>query len=160
MGGRAGKIPGMESWLPIPGYEGCYEASDLGAIRSLPRNGTRGGPMRTWINAGGYPTVGLRRDGKLTTWQVHKLIAATFIGPCPPGQVVRHYDGDHANVAARNLLYGTPSQNNLDTVRHGRNHNGSKTHCTAGHEYAIHGIQRRTGGRRCRACDLARSHKA
>jgi NUMOD4 motif/HNH endonuclease len=142
----------MERWLPIPGYEGIYEASDLGAIRSLPRPGTRGGLMHTWINAGGYPTVGLRRDGQLVTWQVHKLIALTFIGECPEGELVRHRDGVHANVSAANLEYGTPGQNNLDTVRHGRNHNANKTHCVAGHDYAVHGAPRATGGRRCRQC--------
>jgi hypothetical protein len=50
---------------------------------------------------------------------VHKLVAEAFLGPCPPGQQVRHLDGNNQNNAATNLTYGTKRENELDKMRHG-----------------------------------------
>ena len=93
----------MEIWKPIPSYEGFYEASDLGRIRSVahvtkhPRNGSmplnRMGKIRKpRYDKNGYAVINLSKDGKIKTHKVHRLIAQTFV-PNP-----HNYDQiDHIN---------------------------------------------------------------
>ena len=61
---------GPERWLPVPGYEGLYEVSDLGQVRSLPRptkRGIRGGNVLKHVSSGyGYPVVCIRKNGRGT----------------------------------------------------------------------------------------------
>lgn len=57
--------------------------------------------------------------GRHHRWDVHRLVAHVFHGPCPPGQEVRHLDGDSSNNNATNLAYGTRHQNMADARRHG-----------------------------------------
>jgi hypothetical protein len=120
----------MECWAAIPDYEGLYEASDAGRIRSLSRLdrlGRRCGRiLKPHALPAGYLQVGLSRDGKVRQFYVHRLVAATFIGPCPEGMEVRHWDGDPANNAVPNLLYGTHKDNSADMIRHGRTIAGTR----------------------------------
>ena len=121
----------MEQWLPIPGWEGFYGASDLGRIRSVPRPHCCGCVLKPRpLPKTGYLQVGLSREGKVTMSYVHRLVAATFIGPCPEGQEVRHGDGNPANNKLSNLKYGTHGQNGQDMIRHGRTHPGAR-HCAS-----------------------------
>jgi len=157
----------MTTWRPIPGWRGYYEASDTGLIRSIPRtvHHPRGGArnlkgrvLRPSRNHKGYQIVVLARDGKRFAYAVHRLVAETFLGPLPDGLVTCHIDGDNQNNAASNLRYATASENNLDIVRHGRNHNVNKTHCPQGHEYSPGNVLKNTDrGRRCRTCHNERS---
>lgn len=130
----------MEEWREIPGYEGLYEASTEGRIRSLPRETLhhtgkviiRGGRvLKGCVAHRGYQRVSLSRDGKPYLSYVHALVAAAFIGPRPPGQLVRHFDGNPVNNRPTNLLYGTGVDNMADaaahgTLRRGENHNMAK----------------------------------
>jgi hypothetical protein len=156
-----------ERWRPVVGYEGFYEVSDLGRVRSLPhwrrskansRSFHAGRLLRLPIASGGYPQAHLSMDGRTRCIHVHRLVAAAFIGGCPDGQLVRHLDGDPANNVLANLSYGTPHENQLDKVRHGRCHNARKTHCKYGHPFDQENtwIERKSDGtfqtRRCRAC--------
>lgn len=120
-----------EIWKPIPGYEGRYEASDQGRIRSVPRkvrgchwNGAefqRSVPGRILkpgrYNDSGHLSVVLGRgtNGR----PVHQLVLLTFVGPPPEGMEVCHNDGDPANNALTNLRYDTRRNNILDSYRHG-----------------------------------------
>lgn len=156
-----------ERWRPIPGYEGAYEASDLGRIRSVRRTATdRGGRTRTWkgrvlrlkLNADGYPVAGLTRDNVTRSHLAHRLAALAFLGPCPPGQEVRHLDGNPANGALANLAYGTKSENAQDTLRHGTHPSARKTHCKWGHPFDESNTYVRPGPgvhRVCRTCRRA-----
>ena len=99
-----------ERWLPVVDYEGLYEVSDLGRVRSLPRNGTLGGLIRT-RPAVHHFRVNLWRDDKMETVPVHTLVARAFLGPRPEGQEVCHGPaGTWVNDLA-NLSYGTPAKN-------------------------------------------------
>jgi hypothetical protein len=145
----------FETWAPIPGYEGRWEASTEGRIRSLPRPRTKGGILKQRVNKRGYLSVTLGRE----THEVHRLIASAFLGPKPPDCEVRHVDRDRLNTRASNLAYGTRSQNNLDKRWHGTDHNVAKTHCPQGHPYFGDNLLRipsRPTVRYCRTCNEQR----
>ncbi len=148
-----------ECWLPVPGYEGLYEISDLGNVKSIPRRRTRGGLLSVTIGKRGYPKVSLCKDGRQSTHEVHRLVAAAFIGMSPEGQEVRHKDGDTLNPRARNLEYGTRSENNLDAVRHGTHWKSAITHCPQGHPYDEANTRWYRNSRYCKACHRARSSR-
>jgi hypothetical protein len=148
-----------EEWRAIPGYEGLYLVSSLGAVRSLPRYRCRGGLMKTPINKNGYPEVNLTRLGAQKVHQVHALVLLAFCGPRPDGLVIRHLNGNPADPRLDNLTYGTCGENMADCVQHGRHKNRRKTHCPAGHPYDeanTYILPSRPGARYCKAC--AREH--
>jgi hypothetical protein len=150
-----------EEWRPIPGWEGAYEASNLGRVRSL-RGGHRWGRVlkpHIRTTSGGYPQVSLGLNG---TTCVHVCVAGAFLGPRPPGHQVRHLDGDPLNNRVENLAWGTPSENQHDKIQHGRHQEVNKTHCPQGHPYDEANTHRATDRegrprwRKCRACNRAR----
>ncbi len=121
----------LERWLPVVGYEGLYEVSSHGRVRSLDRPRPQQAVGRgMWPRKGrilklrrdsrtGYLTVGLSAHGKQTTRKVHALVAEAFIGPRPKGQYVRHGSADKTDNRACNLCYGTPAENSADALRDG-----------------------------------------
>lgn len=109
-----------EEWRAIPGYEGMYEASNLGRIRSLDRwVGARGGKKRRvrgrvrkqWERPDRRSTVTLTVDRQAKTFTTHRLVADAFLGSRPEGTQVNHRDGNPRNNAVTNLEYVTPSGN-------------------------------------------------
>ena len=157
----------MESieWRPVPGYEGLYEVSNDGQVRSLdrpPRDGragTRGRVMRaTRSGRGGYLAVGLSKEGKVTRVTVHRLVALAFLGETQgDGPVVRHIDGNATNNVPENLAWGTVAENNRDLVRHGTHYShfrGAQT-CVNGHPFDEKNTHYGDGRRSCRACRAA-----
>lgn len=108
-----------ERWLPVPDYPN-YEASDLGRIRRAQpaRNSWAGRVLKASIR-NGYPSVDLSHDGVRQTMSVHRLIAAAFIGPCPPGQEVNHVDGTKTNNRPANLEYISSSANQKHAYQRG-----------------------------------------
>jgi hypothetical protein len=154
-----------EQWRPVVGYEGLYEVSDLGRVRSLPRVALRSNGVPYTIRErvlrpqrnSKHVNVTLYKDGVAQTPLVHRLVLAAFVGPCPPGQQARHWDDVGTNNTLSNLLWGTPSDNQHDMVRNGLNHNANKTHCPNGHEYTPENTYTKNSGRKCRICTIARS---
>lgn len=122
----------VENWKSIPGYEGLYEASSSGRVRSLDRfcligkgMGWRRGKILTAVRAAnGYLVVGLSLAGKPRQFFVHRLVMLTFVGPCPSGLQVCHWDGDRTNNALGNLRYDTKEANAADKRRHCTNNEG------------------------------------
>lgn len=154
-----------EEWRDIPGYEGWYQVSDLGNVRSLDRAIPRGNHIVNRSGASmipcpdshGYPSVKLSMAGDFKTFGVHRLVALTFIGPNPGGLEVCHGDGDKTNNALWNLRYDTRRSNAMDEVLSGRNYNLLKTHCRWGHELsgenlAIVPMHRGGKQRACKIC--------
>lgn len=157
------------------GFEGRYQASSEGQIRSLAREyiNARGAHRKTperilsaCAGGGRYLNVSLFRDSSTpVSWKVHQLVCRTFHGDKPfPEAVIRHLDGNSFNNRASNLRWGTPAENSRDLVRHGRNHNANKDGCINGHEYTPDNVVYYTtpGGqqmRKCRACKRNWSRK-
>ena len=157
----------MENWRPIPGYEGAYEVSDLGKVRSLSRE-VYAGQGRTRRHAGRslsvwtgdhYSKVRLKLDGQGTTKNVHTLVALAFLGPCPDGMEVCHNNGRHHDNRASNLRYDTHSANQRDSVRLGTHHLAKRTHCNHGHEFTPENTNQRGRRRLCRTCEQARAKR-
>jgi hypothetical protein len=153
-----------EEWRSVPGYEGLYEASDLGQVRSLDRvvaAGTapfqatrRGRVLQPYVNRHGYPVVSLSKDGeKRRTISVHKVILQTFRGARPEGLISRHLNGNRLDSRLENLAYGTHSENEQDKVRHGTQRGINQTECKHGHPLAGSNLYvNKRGHRSCRMC--------
>lgn len=103
-----------EIWKDIPNWEGLYQASTLGRIRSLRYKKRDGeiGVLKPYIERTGYAHVNLITTGRKQTIKVHKLIAITFI-PNPMGYgCVNHIDEDKTNNCVSNLEWCSVSYNN------------------------------------------------
>ena len=160
-----------ETWKPIPGWEGYYEASDAGSIRSVDRtvtckNGTqkhlKGRRLAPSTNGkNGYLKVNLAKTGTKEQRFVHALILETFVGPRPAGLEARHLDDSRSNNTIANLRWGTRSENNYDRVANGGHPLAAKTHCKHGHELTPDTIYWTGGGRHrhCKRCTLNRNAK-
>lgn len=109
-----------EVWRPVKGYEGLYEASDLGRVRSLNRivkcragsmRTHQGIPLKLTINRRGYLRCQIGATNCFKTKEVHRLIAIAFI-PNPENKPqVNHKDGNKLNNKAGNLEWFTNQEN-------------------------------------------------
>lgn len=110
-----------ERWLPVVGYEGLYEVSDLGRVRSVRRLGTDGRVLRlNSRNDFGHLAVSLSKKNKRSTQHVHTMVLTAFVGPCPEGKEACHYpDRDPANNCLINLRWDTRQGNAIDSIKHG-----------------------------------------
>lgn len=163
-----------EVWKSTPDYEGLYQVSNHGRVRSLPRttrfirNGkeVQGAFPGKILSAavrhgGGHLYVDLCKEGKVRKWYVHTLVLTAFVGPRPDGMECLHRDGDPTNNRVENLHWNTPSENRLDSVKHGTHHNARKAHCKNGHEFTEENTYIRSDGRSrdCRTCHRLRTRK-
>lgn len=136
----------MEEWVPLSGFEGFYEISSIGRIRSL--SGFKYGVSKKGkqilrkklgrtlkldkkINGAGYFGVCLSINGISYYKDVHRLVAVHFIGPPPlKNSQVNHIDGNRLNNHAENLEWVTPSENiqhaKARGARFGKSQPGSK----------------------------------
>lgn len=69
----------MEEWKNIEGFEGLYQISNCGRVKSLPRNTTRGKLLKPGKLANGYLQAVLYKDGKRFQKKVHRLVAQAFL---------------------------------------------------------------------------------
>lgn len=108
-----------EEWRDCVGFEGLYQVSNLGKVRSLERflsdgRKRKGQMMKTRVGAKGYVKVGLRDGVQQHTFNVHRLVAIAFIDGYAEGKVVDHIDGDKTNNSVSNLRWVTQSVNNTN----------------------------------------------
>ena len=106
----------MEIWKPVKGYEGLYEVSNNGKVRSLKnsRHNVRKEPLlkKQFLGSWGYPIVALCKEGKSIGVLVHRIVAEAFI-PNPNGyEFVNHKDEVKTNNLVENLEWCTQKYNN------------------------------------------------
>jgi len=105
-----------EIWRDIKGFEGLYQISTIGRVRSLDRVDSRGNyrkgkVLADVVSGNGYHQVNLWRDGKVEIKLTHRLMAKTFI-PNPDNlPQVNHRDEDKGNNRVENLEWCTASYN-------------------------------------------------
>ncbi len=118
----------MAKWKNIPNYEGCYQITKKGKVRSVDRyvktyggglTKIKGRILKASHKGDVYPRVVLTIDNNPKNFRVHRLVMLTFVGPCPEGQEVMHLDGDPGNPKLKNLRYGSKSCNAAFKVDHG-----------------------------------------
>ena len=118
-----------EVWKDIPGYEGLYQVSNLGNVKSLDRKvinsigierNLKGSILKFKYYKSGRPCVELYRNGKSKVYKPYYLVMLAFVGARPDDFVVTHKDGDFLNNKLENLSYDTQSQNQIDLYRQGK----------------------------------------
>lgn len=117
-----------ETWKDIPGYEGAYQVSDMGRVRSLTRQVRtvdRAGVERTRRVRGvilrpsrnrGYPFVVLCLNGESRVVYVHRVVAVAFVENPGARLEVNHVDGKHANNHVSNLEWATRAENHRHAI--------------------------------------------
>lgn len=135
------------NWLDIKGYEGLYQVSDTGLVKSLDRLviqiSRHGTPMNRLyigrvlsprVGKAGYKYLHLSKDGIKKTHKVHRLVALHFCNSWFEDAIVNHIDGDKLNNHFSNLEWVTITENNRHAVdlglaaclRTGKESNSSK----------------------------------
>lgn len=124
-GAPAAEQDGGERWLPVPGYEGLYEVSDMGRVRSIRRGGAI---LANCTDYSGYPVVQLSRAGSRKPHTTHRLVCRAFHGeqPNPLHNEVAHLDGDRTNARADNLSWVSKVENHAHKRVHGTHQSGEK----------------------------------
>lgn len=107
-----------EMWLFIKGYEGMYEVSNVGIVRSLKRKG-KPHILAQLTDSISRKTVSLWKSGKEKRHKVHHLVLVAFRGICPKGMEACHNDGNASNNHIGNLRWDTHISNCQDRKKHG-----------------------------------------
>lgn len=102
-----------EQWKPVEGYEGLYEVSNLGEVKSLGNNKSRKEKLlKPQKDSNGYIFVILCKNGVKEYFLVHRLVYKTFVGEITEGLQVNHIDEDKENNRVENLNLMTSKENN------------------------------------------------
>ena len=159
-----------ETWRSVVGFEGLYEVSDLGRVRSLDHvTCNRLGVTRRFrgrilkLTATGHDVaVSLHKNGVQSRGVVHKMVLTAFVGPCPDGMECCHGPSGYADNRLSNLRWDTHSENMIDRSRHGTCHNRNRERCSLSHlliQPNITNWYAERDLRRCKACHRARANR-
>lgn len=109
-----GKV-GCEIWKDVKGYEGIYQVSNMGRVKSLARSGNnrtlKDRIMRQYVGKTGYMQVRLSKENKTRLLKVHRIVAEAFIDNPWQKPQVNHIDGNKTNNLVDNLEWNTSSEN-------------------------------------------------
>lgn len=108
----------MEIWKDIVGYEGLYQVSNIGRVRSLPRNSTKGKILKPRLQHD-YYTVHLSKNGKTINKLIHRAVAESFLTNNYNLPEVNHIDGDKLNNRLDNLEWCSTSYNAIHAFKLG-----------------------------------------
>jgi hypothetical protein len=141
-----------EVWKDIPGFEGYYQVSDQGRVKSLARMlPIMGGNYRmkreailsSAVDETGRHRVTLHKDCSQTTRRVPVLMMAAFVGPRPDGCVIAHLDGNASNNILSNLIYCSQKENARHKKLHGTQPRGETHYKTKFTEEDVRAIRKR-----------------
>ena len=120
----------MEEWRDIEGFDGMYEVSNEGRVRSWKNchKGRLETPkiLKHGVDGLGRNGVHLYKGDTAKTTRVHRLVLNAFVGTCPEGMECCHYNGDASDNHLSNLRWDTPKNNQADKLRHGTHNKGSR----------------------------------
>ena len=129
-----------EVWLDIPGFEGAYEASNLGRIRRV----STGRVLKQSRAGGDYLGVTLSVGNVQTPMRTNIAVLSAFCGPAPfPGAHAAHNDGNSSNNHLSNLRWATPIENQADIDRHGTRRRGEAVFGAKLDEAGVRAIRQR-----------------
>lgn len=128
-----GATTSVEEWRPVVGFEGYYEVSSEGRVRSVDRVlSTPTGPQRhrgrlltQRLHSRGYLQASLSKDGRTSVLLIHRLVLLAFRGE--HAAEARHLNGNKTDNRLVNLAWGSSKENAADRRHHGTQHRGSRT---------------------------------
>ena len=112
----------MENWINVVDFEGIYEVSNYGNIRSTKNKQLK----KITFDAHGRPYLGLWKNNKQKIVRPHKLVLEAFVGKAPQGMECCHNDGNQQNNRLENLRWDTPKNNHVDKLKHGTSNTGER----------------------------------
>jgi hypothetical protein len=117
-----------EEWRDIFGWEGFYQISNFGRLKSLKRPFVpKDRVLKACVDVYGYSFACLFKNQKrLACPKIHRLVLEAFVGQKPEGTECRHIDGNKSNNRLENLEWATHAINELDKYKHGTIMYGSK----------------------------------
>ena len=118
-----------EIWKEIPSFDGMYEVSSEGRIRSYNSRGGRQQHfyiIKGYARPNGYLETLLSKDHKTYHVLVHRMILLAFRGPAPDGMECAHLDGNKHNNRINNLAWVTPQENCAHKEIHGTSPKGKR----------------------------------
>lgn len=122
----------MKGRKPIPGFEGLYDISSEGEVRSLSvRNKQTNSPRIKVLkqsDVGGYRKVTLYKSGKRYQIWVHRLVLLSFVGGPSDGEECAHLDGNPCNNRLTNLKWAPKQENESHKESHGTRLRGERQH--------------------------------
>lgn len=107
-----------EKWYDIKGFEGLYQISNLGRVKSFKRQGSKGGIKAPRVGDTGYYQVWLSKPGFRREYKIHRLVAEVFIHNPDLKPFVCHKDGNKINNKSTNLYWGDYNDNAKDREKH------------------------------------------
>ena len=113
----------MEEWKNVVGFEGIYEVSNHGQVRSKITNKIK---KQTIDKKTNRFYLGLWVNNKQTIVKPHRLVLDAFVGKCPDGMECCHNDGNPFNNHLSNLRWDTPKNNHADKIKHGTTNRGER----------------------------------
>jgi len=124
-------------WKDILGYEGIYQVSNTGMVKSLNYSNTKKPRiLKQSLTYDGYPKILLSKDGKRTNYDVHVLVARAFV-PNPLNKPqVNHIDGNKLNNHSSNLEWCTPIENTRHAIANGLRSTSARSYKRNGEHYA------------------------
>ena len=96
-----------EIWKDVQGFDGLYQVSNIGRVKSLATNRI----LKQSIRSDGYLTVSLHKDGKQKSFLAHRLVASAYIGNPDNYPQINHKDENKTNNCVSNLEWCTPMYN-------------------------------------------------